>query len=306
MQQLNLYRFYELGAALRRVFCAKAQQRVADMFSPLADAQNLLDGFIKGDVFMLETSRADAVRLQAKIGAVFNRYFIDPMTKQLRTGDNTDPVDAHDMALIDGLLDKFEQALAAELAQLPVFLGGKRGIYSTTELAENAQAVFSDNLRKLIPATAQTEFNVAGRSLVFGMGTAAAIHMLRAVDVMLRVYYETFAGTPSSTKGERNYTMYLKKLVAMLDDEDAANKPDRRVIQMLIQIKDHYRNPLLLPEVSYSIDEAMQLFGLSSAVISMMAEQLSARQPAPKANGSSVKSPVVEEEDEAFDYQAAQ
>ncbi|MBV8548822.1 MAG: hypothetical protein JO126_05140 [Alphaproteobacteria bacterium] len=308
MQQLNLYRFYELGSTLRRMFCAKAQQHVANMFGPLADAQNVLDGFIKGEVFALESSKADALRLQSKIGAIFNRYFIDPATKQLRAGENQDPVDAHDLNMIHGLLDKFEQSLSAELALLPAFLAGKRGIYSTTELADNAQAVFSDHLRKTIPAAAQTEFNGAGRALVFGMGTAAAVHMLRAVDMMLRAYYEAFVGGTASTKGERNYTMYLKKLAALLDDEDATNKPDRRVIQMLIQVKDHYRNPLLLPETNLSIDEAMQLFGLSSAVISMMAEQLASRQPVTKVNGNTSRVSAVEEDEDSFDYplQAAQ
>ena len=48
MQQLNAYRFYELGAKLHALFNVRTQSRVADMFAPLTEAQALLDGFIKG------------------------------------------------------------------------------------------------------------------------------------------------------------------------------------------------------------------------------------------------------------------
>ena len=34
--------------------------------------------------FALETSKADANRLLTKISSVFNRYFIDPTSKQLK------------------------------------------------------------------------------------------------------------------------------------------------------------------------------------------------------------------------------
>src|SRR6204780_2326016 len=114
MQQLNAYRFYELGARLHALFNMRTQARVADMFAPLAEAQAMLDGFIKGDPFALETSKADANRLLAKIGSVFNRYFIDPASRQLKNPTGEDRIDAHELTLILSLVDKFEHALAAE------------------------------------------------------------------------------------------------------------------------------------------------------------------------------------------------
>src|SRR5580693_823281 len=190
MHQMNAYPFYELGAKLYGLFGYGAQARVADMFAPLTEAQTLLDGFIKGDVFAPESSKADANRLLAKIGAVFNRYFIDPSTKQMKASGGEDRIDAHELSLIRSLVEKFEQALAAELNRAPTYLAGKRGIYSTFDLAENAEAIFPEKLRGTIPVLAQNEFNAAGRALVFGMGTAAAIHMLRAIEVVLKLYYE--------------------------------------------------------------------------------------------------------------------
>jgi hypothetical protein len=305
MQQLNVYRFYELGAKLHGLFGEQGLGRVADMFAPLTEAQALLDGFIKGDAFALDSSRTDANRLLGKIGALFNRYFIDPTSKQLRTPTGEDRIDPHELSLIHSLVEKFEHALAAELNRAPTYLAGKRGIYSTFDLAENARQIFSTNLQEVIPTAALGEFDAAGRALVFGLGTAASMHMLRAVEMMLKQYYELFAG-PVAAKGERNYAIYLKKLTALSEDEEASPRPDKRVVQMLAQIKDHYRNPLLAAETSVSIDEATAFFGMSSALISLMAEQINTRQRTESKGGKSGGVATVEDEDDMYDFRLSQ
>ena len=271
MKQLNSYRLYELGAKLHGLFSVDGCARVADVFAPLSDAQTMLDSFIKGDAVTLSTSKADAVKLLNKIGAIFNRYFIDPSTKQLRTQDGEDRMDTHELSLLRTLVEKFEHALAAELNRAPTYVASKRGIYSTYDLAENAEDVFSENLRSSIPVISQKEFAASGRALAFGFGTASALHSLRAIEIMLRAYYEVFAGT-GLAKTERNYSVYLKKLAAIAEEEDRAVRPDKRVLQMLAQIKEHYRNPLIAADVETSVDDATQLFGMASAIISLMAE----------------------------------
>ncbi len=295
MKQLNAYRFYELGSRLHGLFCSSTQGRVTDMFAPLTEAQALLDGFIKGDVLTLETSKADASKLLNKIGAVFDRYYIDPATKQLRAPDSEDRIEAHELSLIHNLIEKFEHALAAELNRAPTYVADKRGIYSIFELAENAQYILSDAVRATVPAAVLTEVNAGGRALAFGLGVAAAVHLLRAIEIMLKLYFETFAGS-LGTKGERNYASYLKRLAILADDEEKTDRPDRRVIQMLAQIKDHYRNPLVTPDQPLSLDEATQLLGLSSALISLMAEQIKSRK---KSQGkTSELSTLAAEDDE--------
>lgn len=276
MQSLNAYRFYELGAKLHGLV-DNSTQRVADMFATLAEAQTLLDSLIKDETFPLHTSRADATRLLNKIGSLFDRYFIDPSTKQLKAGGSEDRVDLHELSLLRTLTEKFEHALAADMSHIPSYVAQKCGIYSTFELAENARNVFGANLRDVIPASALIEFDTAGRSLAFGLGTAASIHTLRAVEIMLRAYYESFAGS-AAAKGERNYANYVKKLATMSEDEDKDPRPDRRIVLMLVQIKDQYRNPLVTPETVIEVEEAAQLFGIASNVVASMAREMKTRE----------------------------
>jgi hypothetical protein len=206
-----------------------------------------------------------------KIGSIFNRYFIDPSTKQLKSQNGEDRMDVHELATLRGLVEKFEHALAAELNRVPIYVADKCGIYSTFDLAENAQEMFSEKLRGAIPAGAQVEFCSAGRALAFGLGTAAVVHTLRAIEKTLRVYHDVFVGSVPA-KTERNYSTYIKKLASLAEEEDRAFRPDKRVIQMLAQIKERYRNPLVMSDATISLDEAIQLFGMASALISMMAE----------------------------------
>ncbi|MER2519409.1 MAG: hypothetical protein ABTQ34_01835 [Bdellovibrionales bacterium] len=276
MQQLNAYRFYELGAKLHGLFSATAQGRVADMFVPLTEAQALLDGFIKGAVFIPDASKEDAERLLNKIGSVFERYFIDPSSRQIKTPTGEDRIDTQELSLVRALVEKFEHALAAELNRAPTYLASKRGIYSTYDLAENAQKSFPASLQGVIPELSQEEFATAGRALAFGLGTAAAMHMLRAVDAMTRVYYDHFASEPLA-KNERSFSVYVKKLTAMVEEDGDGVRPDRRAVQMLAQIKEHYRNPLVAPDCKISADEATQLFGMAGALIVLMGEQISSR-----------------------------
>ena len=273
MKQLNSYRFYELGAKLHALFGIEGRARVADLFAPMSEAQTMLDSFIKGDAVALTSSKPDAVKLLNKIGAIFNRYFIDPTTRQLKTQEGEDQIDTHELAILRTLVEKFEHALAAELNRAPTYVADKCGIYSTYDLAENAEEIFSETLRGVIPLASQKEFASAGRALAFSFGTASAMHTLRAVEMMLRSYYEMFAGS-APAKTERTYSAYLKKLIAMTEEEDRAQRPDKRVLQMLAQIKDHYRNPIVTADAEISVDQAMQLFGMASAIISLMAETI--------------------------------
>lgn len=310
MRHLNPYSFYDLAAKLHGLFHANSQHRVADMFGPLTEAQNALDILIKGDPFPLETSKADATRLLGKLANVFNRYYIDQNSKQVKVATGEDRIDAHEVAMLQSLLEKFEHALAADLNRSPTYTAEKRGIYSTYDLIENASQALPASLVKIIPSAAVQEFNTSGRALAFGLGTAAAVHLLRAIELVLRQYYEIFAGSPAA-KNERNFAIYLKKLTAMADEESNTAKPDKRVIQMLAQIKDQYRNPLAVPDQSITTEQATALLGMATAIISLMAEQIHALQTATKSGKHDAKQTLsdikdsIADEEEKYEFKKA-
>ena len=306
MQHLNPYQFYELASKLYALFAGSGAPCAGAMFGPLTEAQTLLDSWIKGDVYPLDTSKADAVRLLNKIGSLFNKYYIDPSSKTIRVQAGEDlRIDSHELAHLQALTEKFEHAFAAEMTHAPSYYATKRGIYSTYDLIERASDCFGGAMRDYIPDAAMREFDVAGRSLAFGLGTAAGVHLLRAIELVLKGYYELFSGTLVS-KNERSYSIYLKKLHTLSEDENNACRPDKRLLQMLAQIKEHYRNPLTSPDYSISLEQATSLFALATAAITLMTEQMMAKEDSmtkpsgkPVIKESSIKGQEIEQTDAA-------
>jgi len=295
MQQLQQFRFYDLGAKLYGIFNVRTHGRIADLFGPLTDAQKSLDALIKGDPIALKCAKPEATRLLAQISALFDKYFIDQNSRQLRFPGVEEKVDMQELALIELALQKFESALAAELSSLVVFPALQRGIYNVVDLVENAHRAVPEDLQHVVPDSARRELDAAGRALCFDLGTAAALHTLRALEIVTAAYYTLFAPAPTN-RTERNLATYLRKLATLADDEGAANRPDPRLVQLLNQIKDTYRNPLVQAETVLETGSAATLFGLVIAAITQLAEQITTLQAVKqKTKATTVISPIKEE-----------
>lgn len=304
MQQLRQYQFYDLGAKLYGIFNAQAHGRVADLFGPMTDAQKSLDALIKGDPIELKIAKPEAIKLLAQISALFDKYFIDQTSRQLRFPSGEEKVDAQELALINLALEKFESALSADLSRIVVYPALQRGIYSPVDMVENAHRAIPDDMQQYLTSSARRELDAAGRALGFDLGTAAAMHTLRALEIVTASYYHQFAGTLPG-RSERNFATYLRKLTALLEDDDAKVRPDARLVQLLTQIKESYRNPMVAAESVTSTGAAATLFGLVTSVIMQLVEQIAElkdRALVPPNNfddDASVVSSILDDDDKA-------
>lgn len=273
MQQLQQFRFYDLGTKLAGIFNVRKHNRIADLFGPLTDAQKSLDALIKGDPIELKYAKADATKLLTQISALFDKYFIDQTSHQFRLPAQEEKVDAQELALVELALQKFESALAAELSRMMVFPVLQRGIYSAVDLMEHAHRAVPEELQDYIPVSARRELDAAGRALSFDLGTAASLHMLRALEIVTATYYELFAA-PLTARTERNLATYLRKLNVLAEEDSKSPRPEQRLVQFLTQIKDGYRNPMVQAETVISAGSAATLFGLVTGAITQLAEHI--------------------------------
>lgn len=297
MQTLQQFRFYDLGAKLAGIFNVHHHARVGDMFGPLTDAQKSLDALIKGDPIALKFAKPEATKLLAQISALFDKYFIDQASHQLRFPAQEAKVDPQELALVELALQKFESALAAELSRMLVFPATQRGIYNAVDLLENAHRAVPDELHDYVPLTARRELDAAGRALSFDLGTAAALHTLRALEIVVAAYYELYAA-PLTARTERNLATYLRKLNTLAEDETTKVRPDYRLVQFLTQIKESYRNPMVQAETVIATGSASTLFGLVTGAITQLAEHIAAQKlqgkSAPVASSTTSKPNAAE------------
>lgn len=281
MQQLQQFRFYELGARLYGIFNVRTHQRIADLFGPLTEAQKALDALIKGDPITLKSAKPEATRLLTQISSLFDKYFIDQVSRQLRFPAPEEKMDTQELALVELALQKFDSALAAELGRHIVFLTPQCGIYNVADLIDNAHRAVPEHLLQAVPEAACRELDAAGRALGFDLGTAATMHALRALELMTAAYYELYAA-PLTNRNERNLATYIRKLAALADDDSVKKRPDQRRIDLLSQIKDSYRNPLMSSDVAVETGSAAALFGLVVSAITQLAEPVAAQQSKPE------------------------
>ncbi len=265
MIPVSQYKFYTLGVRLERVVAHKGAVSAADMFTPLMEAQAALDDLIKGDPIQLDYAKADANALLNKLGALFDKFFIDPSSRQFRFPAAGMQIEPHELTLISSFVEKFEAALAAELGRKAVYAVPKRGLFDSLDLAEHADIQFADVDKQLTPQMRQ-DIKASGRALAFGMPTAACFHMVRALEGALSRYIEGVTG-----QAAESFHNLWKDGLARLRSAD--KESDARVVAMLQDVDKRYREPMVAGEEIKQAD-AQILFSLASSILTLMLESI--------------------------------
>jgi hypothetical protein len=111
------------------------------------------------------------------------------------------------------------------------------------------------------------EVRQAGRCLAFDIPTAAAFHIIRATESVIREYYQLILGSLPKMK-MRNWGAYIRNL-------QTSGKADAGVIAILNHIKETYRNPILHPESVVSLEESQIIVSLCASAITQMVLKIS-------------------------------
>jgi hypothetical protein len=176
----------------------------------------------------------------------------------------TDPgnvLSADDHQKIVYAVNAFEQKIAHEFETLEVFYIPPKGTHSTLKLIEHAEENLSADIRSRLSAETIEDLRQAGRCLALEASTAAAFHLFRAIETLIRAYHFKITGSVLTVRS-RNWGAYIRDL-------NSAGA-DTRITGFLQHIKDHYRNPIMHPEVTVSPDEALALFGAALSAITQL------------------------------------
>jgi HEPN domain len=260
MQRLNLSWFANLGLTLGAVVHTPDDldvlRRAMPFYAYLADPQKcLLD---------LEATRPHVRVIMEEINKL-----------NLASDDDRPALLAARKAAIKDIALRLNATLASELAVAQAYHVTRKGAFNLTLLVGDATAIFSDEVRSAMDPDEQYDIVQAGRCLVFEVPTAAAFHIFRAAESVMRRYYVAVVGSVPETA---NWGAYLKSL----EDHGGA---DPKILHSLREIKDLYRNPTMHPEKKYSPDEALSLVGLAENLISSMVREIKQRGAAPPLVG---------------------
>lgn len=107
---------------------------------------------------------------------------------------------------------------------------------------------------------AQNDVAQACRCIAFECSTAAAFHILRAIEECVRVLFKSYFPRKDGTRA-------WGTLTTELDNKPRNPKPDEILLAHLSHIRKRFRNPTDHPEKEYEIEEAEDLVHLSVDII---------------------------------------
>lgn len=259
MERVNGYPIFQLGAALGVMGNrAGIGDKIADIAQQLFAAHNTLVQFLEGAVPALSLSKEAAKSLVAQL---------EQLLGPARAGVPDSILTAQEAANINTLLQHFSSVLFAELGGLDLFILSRKLAYDMPTLIKEAEKALPDGVVKGLTPAVIADVREAGKCLAFDLPTAAGFHLFRALEATLLLYFPVLGITTKPS--DRNLGAYIKAL--------EGKGVDPKVIGMLNHLKDHYRNPLIHPELFLGFDEASSLFSFTMSAIQALVNDIEAK-----------------------------
>jgi hypothetical protein len=249
MQLVNVHKFYDLGASVHALDSLPETVTLGNCFLPILLANFRLKQLLENQLLPINVCRVSAEKLVSALK--------DSLPDDL--GPNTDwnlETTKDKVQAIKTTLKEFETVFSAELPSLATYFVDQKGIYSTKDLIERAENMFSETVRVAMNPQTVEDIRQAGRSIAFDLPTASGFHSLRAIESILRLYYSNIL-KKSPTK--RDWGTYIEDLKKGGADQD--------ILSAIDQIRSLHRNPLIHPEDNLTVDQAVALLALAQGAI---------------------------------------
>jgi hypothetical protein len=164
------------------------------------------------------------------------------------------------------IMDLVRHTMTAECQGVYAYITTEKR-YDLSKLTDSIEKIFSPNVFYDLPDIAQYDLTEAGKCIVFERSTAAAFHILRATEVVLRSYYKKYL-----RKFPINKTW--GQMLTDLKNKHSGKKPNPIILNHLGNIKDSFRNPTQHPDKIYDIQEVQDLLSVCIDVINKMIKEI--------------------------------
>lgn len=137
-----------------------------------------------------------------------------------------------------------------------------------SKLIDDPGALFSPGIYASLPAQARLDMAEACKCIAFERPTAAAFHLMRAIEECLREYYL------ATVKRKRLKVLLWKAMTDQLASRHAP--PPAVLLAQLDNIRANFRNPTQHPDAVYDIHEAQDLAFLTFDAIARLTRAMPA------------------------------
>jgi hypothetical protein len=246
MRRINISEAYGMGRAFRSFEQIKSGLVPATIEADLLVLKAWLKHLESWDILPRGKIQEHAQWLHSAVSTMLTQWRSEPLT--------TDRA-----YIVQTIFEELRPILTSEFAKLHIYFVPPIGIFSTEALLTEPEKMFSDDSARLPPETL-TEIQEAGKCLGFSLPTATGFHLMRAVESILRHYYDVLSHRASRpTRGAMG--VYLDEILKL-------HGVDTELHAALKQIKILYRDPIAHPEAILSMTDAISLMGVVQSAIS--------------------------------------
>jgi hypothetical protein len=267
MQRVSEFAFYELAVKVHQLTEIPDQLKYSAIWWTWWQAREALDAIYQQRP--LSFTASTAYRLYQAISAVVPEAW-DQTTTKLAPSERQDQEPDIFQWQIFGVREaakEFETVLRNECQLMDTYFVSKKGVYSTKDLIEHAHHHIPEPCRSRLPEQTKSDFDQAGKCIAFDVPTAAAFHLLRGTEAVVRQYYEQVVPGPKQAPPKmRNWGTYIRLMKSHNANGD--------IILLLTHLKDVYRNPVLHPEENYTDERAQVLLGVCISAVVLMEDEI--------------------------------
>lgn len=191
-------------------------------------------------------------------------YTLEQFKDELEKTDSDHKLSKNESEKLNELMNEVFNVLYAEAqGKITYTITDKR--MDVNKLLSDVPALLALKVFNLLPGIARYDLIEAGKCTAFERPTAAAFHLLRGTEGVLRKLYCDIV------KRKRVDPLLWGPIIRHLKNRKK-NRLDDALLKNLDNIRENYRNPTQHPDEIYDIDRSQDLWGLCTAVINQMVQ----------------------------------
>jgi hypothetical protein len=258
MKKINLVDWYNLGRGMGHLKLISAGDLSRDNYNLLFQAMLRLKSVCSETsplIVPFEVCRTSAKSLFDLLLTIQNKIVFKKGWK----------ISEDDVSEITAALTRFENVFADEIPTLATYFVSQKRIYSTRDLIEKAENVFSEGVRKKLSEQCLLDIHEAGKCIAFDLATAGGFHAVRALETVALDYVTKRHLNPN----QKDLGEYIRVL--------RVDGADKKALDNVDQLRGLRRNPLVHPKGNLEIDEAISVFQLCTSGITELVSDMEKR-----------------------------
>ncbi len=216
------------------------------------------------ETFVRSTIRClleDLARFDFRVTLTAAERELVPFQASLGSVDSAEVLGETRAARLSRIMRPLHLTFLAEAAGIHAFCISDKKI-TIEKLTEKPEQLFPEGVFDSLPEFARIEIREAAMCIAFERNTAAAFHVLRAAEDVLKTYYRAIV--------KRDRVAPCTWGAMTHDFRRRRKRPSDLILRNLDYVRENFRNPTAHPEKRYDSEEAQSLFNLCNDLISRM------------------------------------